>query len=68
MNDKTKLELAKDIIATYVAKTAKLLDFDLNNDELKELLLLKEEVDRNNLEAINYVLGLSDLGEITKND
>lgn len=68
MNDKTKLELAKDIIATYVAKTAKLLDFDLNNEELKELLLLKEEVDRNNLEAINYVLGLSDLGEITKND
>ncbi len=68
MNDKAKLELAKDIIATYVAKTAKLLDFDLNNDELKELLLLKEEVDRNNLEAINYVLGLSDLGETTKND
>lgn len=68
MNDNTKLEVAKDIVAKYLADTYKMVGFDLNNEEVIKLLALKEEVERNNEEAIDYVLGLSNLGDDIYND
>ena len=63
MNDNTKLEVAKEVIASKVGEAALRLNFDLKNEELLQLLKLKDEVDRCNFEAIDFVLENFKLGE-----
>ena len=63
MNDNTKLEVAKEVIASKVGEAALRLNFDLKNEELLQLLKLKDEVDRCHFEAIDFVLENLKLGE-----
>lgn len=58
MNDNTKLEIAKELIASKVGKAA-LLGLTTEDKELKQLIKLKEEVDNGNMETINRVLRIS---------
>ena len=67
MNDNTKLEIAKELIASKVGKTA-LLGLTTNDEELQQLIQLKEEVDRGNMEAIDYVLNISKARGVNNND
>ena len=58
MNDNTKLEIAKELIASKVGKAA-LLGLTTEDKELKQLIKLKEDVDNGNMETINRVLRIS---------
>ncbi len=58
MNDNTKLEIAKELIASKVGKAA-LLGLTTEDKELKQLIKLKEEVDNGNMETIDRVLRIS---------
>ncbi len=67
MNDNTKLEIAKELIANKVGKAA-LLGLTLNDEEMIKLINLKEEVDKGNMEAIDTVLSYSKQNKEDKND
>ena len=58
MNDNTKLEDAKEIIASKVGKAA-MLGLTLQDKELVQLIKIKEEVDNGNMESIERVLRIS---------
>lgn len=58
MNDNTKLEVAKEIIASKVGKAA-MLGLTLQDKELVQLIKIKEEVDNGNMESIERVLRIS---------
>jgi len=67
MNDNTKLEIAKEIIASKVGK-AVILGLTLEDKELVQLIKLKEKVDNGNMEAIERVLRISKLKKEGAND
>lgn len=67
MNDNTKLEVAKEIIASKVGKAA-MLGLTLQDKELVQLIKIKEEVDNGNMESIERVLRISKLKKEGAND
>jgi hypothetical protein len=67
MNDNTKLEIAKELIASKVGKAA-LLGLTTKDEELQQLIKLKEEVDNGNMETIERVLRISKPKKKVAND
>lgn len=67
MNDNTKLEIAKELIASKVGKAA-LLGLTTEDKELQQLIKLKEEVDNGNMETIERVLRISKPKKKVAND
>ena len=67
MNDNTKLEVAKELIASKVGRAA-MSGLTLEDRKLVQLIKLKEEVDNGNMEAIEMILGVSKLKKGGVND
>ena len=67
MNDNTKLEIAKELVANMVGKAA-LIGLTLKDKELIKLINLKEEVDKGNMKAIDKVLSYGEKKRGTAND
>ena len=57
MNDNTKLEVAIEIMASKIADTA-LKGFDVNSDEMKQLLKEKEEMYKCNNEVLDKIINV----------
>ena len=59
MNDNVKLEIAKEVIAGEIGNAVTSLNLSLENEELVNLVKLKEKIDRCDMVAINHVLKVS---------
>ena len=57
MNDNTKLEVAIEIMASKIADTA-LKGFDVNSEEIKQLLKEKEEMYKCNNEVLDKIINV----------
>lgn len=56
MNSNTKLEVAKEVIYEKIGSAVKEENLTVNDEKLIELITLKNEVNKGNMEAIDYVL------------
>jgi HD superfamily phosphohydrolase YqeK len=56
MNSNTKLEVAKEILYEKIGKAVMREHLKITDEKLLNLLSLKNEVNKNNMEAIDYVL------------
>ena len=56
MNSNTKLEVAKEVIYEQIGKATMQENLTLNDKKLLDLLALKREINKNNMEAIDFVL------------
>ena len=56
MNSNTKIEVAKEVIYELIGKATMQEQLTVNDQKLVELLQLKKEVNKNNMEAIDFVL------------
>ena len=65
MNLNTKLEVAKEIIYEKIGKAVMEEKLTVNDQKLIDLLNLKNEVNKNNMEAIDYVLDNMSVTETT---
>ena len=59
MNANTKLEIAKEIIASQIGKSIMDLGLTIKDKELQQLMDLKDRIDRCDMAAINHVLKVS---------
>ena len=64
MNENTKLEIAKEVIAGQVGKAVTKLKLTLADEELVKLIKLKEDVDKGDEKAINHVLKIAKSREV----
>lgn len=64
MEDNIKLEVAKDIISSKIAKAVTVLKLTTKDKELVQLIKLKERVENYDLEAINHVLRVSKTNKV----
>ncbi len=64
MEDNIKLEVAKDIISSKIAKAVTVLKLTTKDKELVQLIKLKERIENYDLEAINHVLRVSKTNKV----
>ena len=57
MNDNTKLEVAIEIMASKIAHTA-LKGYDVNSEEMKQLLKEREEMYKCNNEVLDKIINV----------
>lgn len=56
MNDNTKIEVAKEVIYEIIGNAVMKENLTTNDKKLVDLLNLKNEVNKGNMEAIDFVL------------
>ena len=56
MNENTKLEVAKEIIYEQIGKATMQEKLTIKDKKLLDLLTLKKEINKNNMDAIDFVL------------
>lgn len=59
MDSNTKLEIAKEVIASQIGNAVTRLKLSLKDRELVDLLKLKEKIDNCDMRAINHVLKIA---------